>query len=124
MNFKPYGDKIVVKSIKKEKTESGLYIPETEDMAHLMKGEVVAISDGFVLGDKEWPVTSRIGDIVVFQKGVGVKISIEDEEYLILQESTVFGKEETVEERQKQFEDEEKRLLITGGIPPEKDKKD
>lgn len=93
MNFKPYADKIIVKPIKKEKTDGGILIPETADMARLVKGEVIAVSDGFVLGDKEWPLTSKAGDIVWFQEGLGVSFPFEGEEYLILQEGTVFGKE-------------------------------
>lgn len=93
MNFKPYADKIIVKSIKKEKTDSGIILPETKDMEHLIRGEVVAISDGFLLGDKEWPLTSKVGDIVWFQKGLGVPFPFEGEGYLILQEGVVFGKE-------------------------------
>jgi len=93
MNFKPYADKIIVKSIKKEKSDGGIILPETKSMEHLVRGEVVAVSDGFLLDGKEWPLTSKIGDIVWFQKGLGVPFPFEGEEYQILQEGTVFGKE-------------------------------
>jgi len=93
MNFKPYADKIVVKPIKKEKTGAGIILTETQSMEHLVRGEVVAVSDGFLLDGKDWPVTSKIGDIVWFQVGQAVKFPFEGEEYQILQEGTVFGKE-------------------------------
>ena len=94
MNFKPYSDKLLVKPIKKQKTDGGIILPETsQGMEHLMKGEVVAVSDGFVMGDTEWPLTSKIGDIVWFQKGLGIAFPFEGEDYFILQEGVLFGKE-------------------------------
>ena len=93
MNFKPYADKIIIKPIKKEKSDGGIILTETEGMEHLVKGEVVAVSDGFLLGNKEWPLTSKIGDIVWFQVGQAVKFPFEGEEYQVLQEGVVFGKE-------------------------------
>jgi len=98
MNFKPYADKIIIKPIKKEKSDGGIILTETQDMEHLIRGEVVAVSDGFLLGDKEWPLTSKIGDIVWFQKGLGVSFPFEGEEYQILQEGTVFGKETKIKD--------------------------
>ena len=93
MNFKPYADKIIIKPIKKEKSDGGILLPETQGMEHLVRGEVVAISDGFLFGNKEWPVTSVVGDIVWFQEGVGAPFPFEGEQYLMLQDGAVLVKE-------------------------------
>ena len=92
MNFKPYGDKIVVKEIEEKVSRGGIVLPVTKAMEYQTKGEVVAVSDGFLHGGKEWPVTSKVGDIVFFQQGLGIPFEFEDGKYLILQEAAIWGR--------------------------------
>lgn len=84
MKMKPLGKRIVVKALKQEqKTEGGIYLPETASKEKPQQGEVTAVGDEF----KE----VKIGDKVVFAKYGGTEIKLEGEDYLVLGEDDVLG---------------------------------
>jgi len=77
MKIKPLGERIVVKTLKqKEKTEGGIYLPETASKDKPQKGKVIAVGPDFK-GVKK-------GDTVIFAKYGGTEIEIDNEEYLVL----------------------------------------
>jgi len=77
MKIKPLGKRIVVKPLKQEeKTEGGIYLPDTASKDKPQRGEVIAVGPDFK-GVKK-------GDKVIFAKYGGTEIKIEEEEYLIL----------------------------------------
>ena len=77
MKIKPLGERIVVKPLEqKEKTEGGIYLPDTASKDKPQRGEVIAVGPDFK-GVKK-------GDKVIFAKYGGTEIKIEEEEYLIL----------------------------------------
>ncbi|TET11520.1 co-chaperone GroES [Candidatus Aerophobetes bacterium] len=77
MKIKPLGERIVVKPLKQEeKTEGGIYLPDTASKDKPQRGEVIAVGPDFK-GVKK-------GDKVIFAKYGGTEIEIEEEEYLIL----------------------------------------
>jgi chaperonin GroES len=48
MKIKPLGERIVVKPLEqKEKTEGGIYLPETASKDKPQKGKVIAVGPGF-----------------------------------------------------------------------------
>ncbi len=84
MKIKPLGERIVVKPIKQEeKTEGGIYLPETASKEKPQRGDVIAVGADFK-GVKK-------GDKVIFAKYGGTEIKIDDEEYLVLGEDDVLA---------------------------------
>ncbi|NQS89565.1 co-chaperone GroES [Patescibacteria group bacterium] len=84
MNIKPLGERIIVKPLKqKEKTEGGIFLPETASKEKPQRGNVIAVGPDFK-GVKK-------GDKVLFAKYAGTEIKIEDEEYLVLGEDDVLA---------------------------------
>jgi chaperonin GroES len=92
MEFKPLKDRVLIKySDEPEKSIGGLYIPDTAKEKP-QKGEVVATGPGKVTDDgKVQKMDVKVGDIVLFDKYSGSKISIEDQEYLIIKEEDILG---------------------------------
>ncbi len=78
MKIKPLGERIVVKPLKEdeEKTEGGIYLPETASKEKPQKGKVIAVGPDFK-GVKK-------GDTVIFAKYGGTEIKIDNEDYLVL----------------------------------------
>ena len=91
-NLRPLHDHVVVKRTEeKEQMIGGLYIPDTAKEKP-QQGEVVAIGDGRILEDgTRVPLDLNVGDQVLFGKYSGTEVKLNDEEYLILRESDVFG---------------------------------
>jgi chaperonin GroES len=92
MKFKPLKDRVLIKySDEPEKSIGGLYIPDTAKEKP-QKGEVVATGPGKVTDDgKVQKMDVKVSDIVLFDKYSGSKISIEDQEYLIIKEEDILG---------------------------------
>ncbi len=86
MNFTPLGQRVLVKRVEEEaKTASGIIIPDNAKEKPLM-GKVVAISseveeDGDIAKD----------DTVVFAKYSGTDITLEGDEYLVLNVDDILG---------------------------------
>jgi len=84
MKIKPLGERIVVKPMKQEeKTEGGIYLPETASKEKPQRGDVIAVGADFK-GVKK-------GDKVIFAKYGGTEIKVDDEEYLVLGEDDVLA---------------------------------
>lgn len=84
MKIRPLGERIVVKPLKQEeKTEGGIYLPETASKEKPQQGEVIAVGPDF----KEL----KKGDKIIFAKYGGTEIKIEDDEYLVLGEDDVLA---------------------------------
>mgnify|MGYP001315696297 CR=1 FL=1 len=92
MRLKPLGDRVVIKPRKqKEKTKSGLYLPDGDTKKESV-GKVVAVGNGRFLKDgTTLPIDVQVGDKVLFSKYSGDEIKLDDEELLILSESDVLA---------------------------------
>jgi chaperonin GroES len=92
MKFKPLKDRILVKySEEAEKSAGGLFIPETAKEKP-QKGEVIAVGPGRVTDDgKLQKMDVKMGDVVLFDKYSGSKISMDNVEYLIIREDDILG---------------------------------
>jgi len=76
MNIKPLGSRIVVKPVKQEqKTEGGIYLPDTASKEKPQEGEVIAVGPDFK-GVKK-------GDKVLFAKYGGTEVKIKEDEFLV-----------------------------------------
>ncbi len=85
MNLKPLGDRVIVKPADaEEKTQSGLFIPDTAKEKP-QRGEVVAVGDGKLKDDgTRIAIDVKVGDTVIFSKYGGSEVKIDNVEYKIL----------------------------------------
>lgn len=93
--FKPLGDKVLIKPIKKEetKTKSGIIISDSMTQTQKVQGEVVEVGTGiFSQAGERIPMTVKVGDTVLYEKGQGTnEIEIGDEKLLLFNEHQLIG---------------------------------
>jgi len=92
IKIQPLGDRVIVKPLEaKEVRKGGIIIPETAKEKP-QEGEIVAAGKGKTTEDgKLIPMELKTGDKVLYGKYSGTEIKINDEEYLIMNESDVLG---------------------------------
>jgi chaperonin GroES len=89
--IKPLGDRVVVRpKPAEEKTDSGLYIPDSAKEKP-QKGTIVAIGPGRVENGNKIDLTVEEGDEVLYGKYAGTEVTIDGEEMLIMRENDIFG---------------------------------
>jgi chaperonin GroES len=78
MNFEPFGDRVLVKVPEVENTtKGGIILPDTASKDNPTEAEVIAIGGS--------TKKIEVGDTVVFSQYAGTKITLDGEEYLILE---------------------------------------
>lgn len=83
MSFQPLGKRVLVKRIEEEaKTASGIIIPDSAKEKPL-QAKVVAVSSKVK--------SIAVDDTVVFGKFGGAEITIDGEEFLVLNSADIFG---------------------------------
>ena len=90
--LKPLGDKVVVQVVEQEdKTASGIFLPDSAKKKP-QEGKIVAIGNGRVLdnGDRN-KLTVKVGDRVLFSKYGGNEVTIEGDEFTILEEDQIYA---------------------------------
>lgn len=92
MAVRPLEDRVLVKPSEKEnKTESGIYLPESSK-ERPVQGRVVAVGPGKRLDNgKRAEMSIKVGDTVVYGKYSGSEVEVKGVEHLILRESEVLG---------------------------------
>ena len=84
MNFRPLGERALVKIMEREeKTASGIVLPDTAKEKP-QTAEVVSVGEGDDLKVNQ-------GDVIVFAKYSGTEISLEGEDYMILDADDILG---------------------------------
>ena len=84
MRFKPLGERALVQLIEREETTaSGIVLPDTAKEKP-QTAEVVAVGEG-----EEVKVSE--GDVIVFAKYSGTEISLNGEDYMILDADDILG---------------------------------
>jgi len=91
-NLKPLGDKVVVQLVEQEeKTASGIYLPDSAKKKP-QEGKIIAIGGGRVLDSGERNKLSvKVGDRVLFSKYGGNEVTVEGQEYTILDEDQIYA---------------------------------
>ena len=92
MNINPLADRVLVKPLDASETKKGtIIIPDTAKEKP-QEGEVIAVGKGRLSskGERIAPEVKK-GDKVLFRKYSGTEINVEEEEYLILQESEILA---------------------------------
>lgn len=83
MNFQPLGNRVLIKqAVEESTTASGIILPDSSKEKP-KTGEVLAIGNGVE--------QIKIGDTIVFGKYAGRGITLDKEEYLILDMDDVQG---------------------------------
>ena len=90
--LKPLGDKVVVQVVEQdEKTASGIYLPDTAKKKP-QEGKVVAVGQGRVLDNGQRnTLTVKVGDRVLFSKYGGNEVTLDGQEYTILDEDQIYA---------------------------------
>lgn len=87
IKIRPLADRVVIKPFEEEKkTVSGIIIPDNAKEKP-QKGVVVAVGNG----QKDEPMTLKVGDVVLYGKYGGSEINYENETYLVMRESDVYA---------------------------------
>ena len=91
MNFKPLFDRVVLKNLNKQnQTKSGIFIPESVGDEPLY-GEVIAIGNGDNFDGNKAEMAVSVGDKVLYNKYGATTFKCNDEEYIVLRQSYIFG---------------------------------
>lgn len=87
LNIKPLSDRVLVEPVAAEtQTASGIYIPETAKEKP-QKGKVVAVGNG----KKDYDMTVKVGDTVLYGKYSGTEIKLEGTDYLMMREDDILA---------------------------------
>jgi chaperonin GroES len=90
-SIKPLGDRVVVQPLEAdEKTDGGLYIPDTAQEKP-QKGTVVAIGPGRVENGTQIDMSVSEGDEILYGKYAGTEVTLDGAEFLIMRENDIFG---------------------------------
>ena len=92
MNFKPLQDKILVKRIENEKvSQGGILVPDAA-VEKPNQGVVLAVGPGKYLANGAFQtMTLNVNDKILFTKGAGSPVKVDDEEYVVLKEDDVYA---------------------------------
>lgn len=90
--IKPLGDKVVVKPAELEETTAGgIVLPDTAKQKP-QTGTVVAVGPGRILDDgTRKPPAVKVGDVVIYAKYGGNEVTVDNEEYVILDEDSIYA---------------------------------
>ncbi|MCW5937511.1 MAG: co-chaperone GroES [Fimbriimonadaceae bacterium] len=91
-NIKPLGDKVVVELIEaEEKTSGGIILPDSAKKKPT-EGRVIAVGTGRTLDNGERnTLTVKEGDRVLFSKYGGNEVTLEGQDYTILDEDQIYA---------------------------------
>ncbi|MBV6457794.1 MAG: 10 kDa chaperonin [Fimbriimonadaceae bacterium] len=92
LQLKPLGDKVVVEVLDaQDKTASGIYLPDSAKKKP-QEGKIVAVGSGRHLdnGDRN-KLSVKVGDRVLFSKYGGNEVSVDGNDYTILDEDQVYA---------------------------------
>lgn len=90
--MKPLGDRVIIKIVEKlEKTQSGIYLPDTAKEKP-SEGEIVAVGNGKVYDNgQRVALEVKVGDKVMFSKYAGTELKIDGVDHLILSERDILA---------------------------------
>lgn len=92
VELRPLGDKVVVQLVEQdEKSAGGIYLPDSAKKKP-QEGKVIAVGNGRVLdnGDRN-ALSVKQGDRVLFSKYGGNEVTIDGEDFTILDEDQIYA---------------------------------
>ncbi|AHN27296.1 Heat shock protein 60 family co-chaperone GroES [Gilliamella apicola] len=93
MKIRPLHDRVIIKRKEVESKSAGGIVLTGSAAGKSTRGEVLAIGNGRILENGQvQPLDVKVGDIVIFNEGYGVKTEkIDNEEVLILSETDILA---------------------------------
>lgn len=93
MSIRPLHDKVIVKRQKMESKSAGGIVLTGSSANKSTRGKIIAIGKGRILDNGNIrPLDVKIGDIIIFNDGYGIKTEkIDNEELLIMSESDILA---------------------------------
>ena len=91
MQLKPLGDRVVLKQQEaEEKTKSGIILPDSAKEKP-QEAIVIAVGPGKEVDGKMSQMQVKEGDKVIYTKYAGTEIKVDDEEYVIVDQSDIIA---------------------------------
>ncbi len=93
MKIKPLGDYLVVEPLLiEERTESGIFLPESVEKQVPEQGKVIAIGPGKRdSAGKLLPIEIEVGEQILFSQYGPTKVKFDKKEYFIIKQDDVLG---------------------------------
>lgn len=93
MNIRPLHDRVIIKRKEVESKSAGGIVLTGSAAGKSTRGEVIAVGNGRILKNGQvQPLDVKVGNIVIFNEGYGVKTEkIDNEEVLILSENDILA---------------------------------
>ncbi|AFA41340.1 Cpn10 chaperonin GroES, small subunit of GroESL [Wigglesworthia glossinidia endosymbiont of Glossina morsitans morsitans (Yale colony)] len=93
MKIRPLHDRVIIKRKEAEAKSAGGIVLTGSAANKSTRGKVLAVGHGRILDNGEVkPLDVKIGDIVIFNDGYGVKVEkIDNDEVLIMSESDILA---------------------------------
>lgn len=93
MKIRPLHDRVIIKRKESESKSAGGIVLTGAAAGKSTRGEVLAVGNGRILENGHvQPLDVKVGDIVIFNEGYGVKTEkIDNEDVLILSESDILA---------------------------------
>jgi chaperonin GroES len=93
--IKPIGDKVVVQAVEAAETSTGgILLPDTAKKRP-QEGKVIAVGAGRVLENgQRAPMSVKVGETVIYAKYGGNEVTVEGEDYVILDQDQIYAVKE------------------------------
>jgi len=93
MGIRLLGNRVMLKQVEAETTSGGIHLPESAQ-DRPQKAEVVAVGEGEKLEDGKFvPPPVKAGDVVIYARYGGTEITVDGEEYLIMDADQIYAVE-------------------------------
>jgi len=90
--IRPLGDKVLVQPIDQNDTSPGGIVLPDSAKEKPQEGKVIAVGEGKLLDSGERAeIPVKVGDVVIHSKYGGTEITIDGEDYLLLDESSILA---------------------------------
>ncbi|TKB53649.1 co-chaperone GroES [Ferrimonas aestuarii] len=93
MKIRPLHDRVIIKRTEVESKSAGGIVLTGSAAEKSTRGEIVAVGNGRILENGQvQPLDVKVGDIVIFNEGYGVKTEkVDGEEVLIMSEGDILA---------------------------------
>ena len=91
MKIKPLADRVVIKLVEEEETTKGGLILSGSAKEKPSVAEVISVGPGGTVDGKTVTMTVKPGDKVITDKYAGTKVTLEDEEYIIVKQGDILA---------------------------------
>lgn len=91
VRYRPRDSHVLVKRLDRQRTASGLYVPNQIEKS-LLEGLVVAVGPGRLKDDGgRIPVSLEVGDVVLYSEPAGLGIDLENPDIRLVMEDNVIA---------------------------------